>query len=318
MLFSLLLFVIGVSALIFGSHFLVTSLKTLSLYFKLKPLFLSIVVLGFVSSSPEWFVTITASFKNAPDAALGNIAGSNIINILLVLALAGLFYKCPSDKQISQFDIPVLLISFVILALFSTNQKIDFLEALFLLGIFCLYLFILFHKRKNETPNANFNSKTFSPFKATGFLVLGFLILFAGSSLAVESSLKLVKAIGLSEHFAGIFILSLSTSLPELAASLQAAFKKEGDIALGNIIGSNIFNTLFVLGSASLIRPLSLSKEIYYDGAFMFLITLALWFCILVFKSLPKIVCGIFIFLYFIYIAFASGFLTKLGWFMTS
>ena len=120
----------------------------------------------------------------------------------------------------------------------------------------------------------------------------------------MESSLKIVQNLGLSEHFAGLFILSLSTSLPELTASLQAAFKKEGDIALGNIIGSNIFNTLFVLGSASLIRPLPLSKGIYYDGLFMFLTTLILWFCLSVFKGLPKTVCGVFILLYFLYIAF--------------
>ena len=304
MMFSLFLFVLGVSGLIVGSHFLIASLKTLSVYFKLKPLFLSIVILGFVSSSPEWFVTLTASFKNATEAALGNVAGSNIINILLVLALAGLFYKCPSDKQIIRFDIPVLIISFVILGLFSINQKISFLEGLLSLGVFLLYLWILFQKRKNGTESAAFDTPVGSPFKATGFLILGFLILFVGSSLAVKSSLKFVQILGLSERFAGVFILSLSTSLPELAASLQAAFKKERDIALGNIIGSNIFNTLFVLGSASLIRPLLLSKEIYYDGLFMLIITLILWFCLLIFKNLPKIACGIFIFLYFMYIAF--------------
>lgn len=307
MLFSLLFLILGILALILGSHFLINSLKTLSLYFKLKPLFLSIVVLGFVSSSPEWFVTITASIKDAPDAALGNVIGSNIINILLVLALSGLFYKCPTDRQIIRFDIPVLIISFVVLGLFFLKESIAFTGSLLLLGIFLLYLMILFHKRKNEKPHINPDSTDFSLFRTIGLLVLGFVILFTGSSLAVESSLKLVKTLGLSEHFAGVFILSLSTSLPELAASLQAAFKKEGEIALGNIIGSNIFNTLFVLGSAGLIKPLPLSKGFYYDAVYMFFITLILWFCLLFFKSLPKAVCVIFIFLYFIYIAFTSG-----------
>ena len=104
---ALFLLFLGLCALILGSHLLVNSLKSFSIYFKLKPLFLSIVVLGFVSSSPEWFVTITASFKDLSDVALGNVVGSNIINILLVLALTGLFYKCPSDRQIVRFDMPV-------------------------------------------------------------------------------------------------------------------------------------------------------------------------------------------------------------------
>ena len=163
MMLPLFFFILGVSALILGSHFLIVSLKALSSHFKLKPLFLSIVVLGFVSSSPEWFVTLTASFKNATSAALGNVAGSNIINILLVLASAGLFYKCPYNKQIIRFDIPVLIISFVILGLFSLNQKIDLLEGLLFLGIFLLYLRLLFQKRKNEHQALTLIQRLFPP-----------------------------------------------------------------------------------------------------------------------------------------------------------
>lgn len=297
----------GLGFLILGSHLLVSSLKSLSLFFKLKPLFLSIIVLGFVSSSPEWFVTLTASVKGSSDAALGNIFGSNVINILLILALAGLFYKFSIDRQIIYFDMPVLISSLCIFGLFSIDKKIGLWEGVILLGIFSAYLWFLFRKRK-DSPMEQFSSPAnYSFLKSLIYLILGFITLFAGSSLAVNSSLSLVKTFSLSERFAGVFILSLSTSLPELATTLQAVFKKEGEMALGNIVGSNLFNTLFVLGSASLFHPLYFSKGLYFDYYFMFLVTLILWSVLSLFKKIPKIIFWGFIVSYFFYIAFVSG-----------
>ena len=297
----------GLSALALGSHLLVNSLKAFSLYFHLKPLFLSIVVLGFVSSSPEYFVTLLASFKNLPDAAVGNIFGSNIINILLVLALTGLFYKGFFDKQIARFEMPVLIASMACLFLFLIDEKLSSLEAGSLILIFSCYLVVLFRKRKNEQAESVLPVKDFSLFKASRDLILGFIILFAGSSLVINSSLQFVEIFHLSERFAGVFILSLSTSLPELATSFQAVFKKEGGMALGNVVGSNLFNTLFVLGSAGIINPLRVSSELYYDCLFMFLVTLVLWFSLLFFKKIPRWVFCFFIVSYFFYIAFVSG-----------
>ena len=302
-----LLFFLGLSFLVLGSHLLVSSLKSLSLYFKLSPVFLSIVILGFISSSPEWFVTMTASFKDLSSAALGNIFGSNVINILLVLALTGLFYNFSLDRQIARFDMPVLMGSILMLGLFSLNREFAFLEGLIFLGIFFGYLIFLFQRRKDTEVKTDSLSGKFSLWKDFVSLFLGFVILFFGSSLAVNSSLDMVEALSLSERFAGIFILSFSTSLPELATSLQAAFKKEGGMALGNIVGSNIFNTLFVLGSASLINPLYFSKGIYHDYFFMLSVTLFLWFALLLFKNIPRIIFGTFVISYFFYITFVSG-----------
>ena len=306
-MYIVLLLLSGFFFLVTGSHFLIKSLQDISLYFKLKPLFLSLVVLGFVSSAPEWFVTITASFQNLSDAAVGNVLGSNLINLLLILSLSGLFYLFLQDEQIVRFDMPVLTGSYAVLGLFAINQTISFLEGLILNGIFFLYLFLLFKKRKNTKQNKSNLSSNFSLFKSSINIILGFGLLFMGSRLTVNSSLSLVESFGLSQRFAGIFILSLSTSLPELATSVQAAFKKEGEMALGNIIGSNIFNTLFVLGSAGLINPISFSKEIYYDYFFMLFVTLVFWFCLSFFKNIPKTIFGFFIISYFIYIALVSG-----------
>ena len=308
MLNFILLFV-GLACLILGSHWLVKSLKGVSLYFKLKPLFLSIVVLGFVSSSPEWFVTLNAGFKGLSSVALGNILGSNVINILLVLALAGLFYGFTFKKNIVYFDMSFLLLGTVLLGFFSIDKDIGALDGLSLLSVFVIYMFFLFKQRKEEQAETADLPSSFSLGKTLAFVILGFVFLFIGSSLAVDSSLALVKAFSLSEKFAGVFILSLSTSLPELAATLQAVFKKEGEMALGNVIGSNIFNTMFVLGSASLLKPLQFLPDLYSDYFFMCFVTVILFLSLLFFKTVPKLIFAGFILSYFIYISFVSGLL---------
>lgn len=304
---SLLFLILSLGCLIVGSYWLIRSLKFFSLWFKLSPLFLSIVVLGFVSSSPEWFVTLTASLKGLPDAALGNILGSNVINILLVLSLTGLFYKFSSNRQIVRFDMPVLIVGSLMLGLFLVNQKLVWWEGLLMLGFFVFYLILLFQKRKETFLEELPDKQLGSVFTATRDLVLGFVFLFLGSFLSVDSSLSIVQALSLSERFAGVFILSLSTSLPELVTSMQAVFKKEEEMALGNIVGSNIFNTLFVLGSASLVNSFHFSHKIFYDYFFMLFVTVIFWLGLLFFKKIPKWIFAIFIVFYFMYIAFVAG-----------
>ena len=176
------------------------------------------------------------------------------------------------------------------------------------MGFFFVYLTLLFQKRKSdEVKEESSSTESLSIFKMLANLIFGFIVLFIGSSLSVDSSLILVESLSLSERFAGVFILSLSTSLPELATSLQAVLKKEGGIALGNIVGSNLFNTLFILGSASVLRPLSFSGGLYYDYFFMLVVTLMLCFILLIFKRIPKAVFVLFIVFYCFYISFVFG-----------
>ena len=307
MILSFILLFVGLVCLLLGSHWLVKSLQGISLYFKLKPLFLSIVVLGFVSSSPEYFVTLNAGFKGLSSAALGNILGSNVINILLVLALAGLFYGFTWKKHIVYFDMSFLILGTLLVGLCSIDKTIGILDGLSLLAVFITYMVFLFKQRKEKKNETADLASSFSLVKALAVVVLGFVFLFIGSSLAVDSSLKLVKAFSLSEKFAGIFILSLSTSLPELATSLQAVFKKEGEMALGSVVGSNLFNTLFVLGSASLLKPLQFPISLYSDYFFMSFVTVVLFLSLLLFKTIPKVIFIGFIASYFIYISFVSG-----------
>ena len=301
---DVLILICGLLCLFVGSYFLVKSIKSLALYLRLKPLFLSLVLLGFVSSSPELFVTWNASFKSLTSVALANVLGSNIINILLVLGLAGLFHRLEGSSQLIRLDMPVLILGIVLLGVFSFDQELVFWEACVLLILFFIYVALLFRDRKLDQESSQKElMPELRPRLSFVFLFLGFAVLFLGSSLAVDSSLNLVKALSLSEKFAGLFILSLSTSLPELAAVLQASFKKESDIALGGIVGSNIFNTLFVLGTAVGFSSLSF-VNLYTDYFFMAAVNLALFFCLLFFKKIPKSIFIVFIFFYFFYITF--------------
>jgi len=292
---------LGLSLLFGGSWFLVKSLKSLSVYFKLKPLFLSLVVLGFVSSSPELFVTWSAGLKGLSSVALGNVFGSNVINILLVLGLAGLFHSLSGRPQLVRLDMPFLMLGIGLLGFFSLDQSFNFLESSVLLAVFLVYVILLFRGRRESESEEGVLEPELQPLYSFIFLIIGFAVLFLGSSLAVDSSLNLVKAFSLSEKFAGLFILSLSTSLPELASVLQASIKKESDIALGGIIGSNIFNTLFVLGTAGWLSSLSF-VNLYSDYFFMAAVNVSLFLCLLFFKKIPKSIFLVFIALYFIYI----------------
>lgn len=299
---------LGLLFLAYGSSLLVQALQALSAYFKLKTLFLSIIVLGFVSSAPEFLVTVLSAYKGVHDAAIGNVIGSNIINISLVLSITALLYKCVSQKQIMRFDIPYLLFSFCLLMLLSIDQKLDQLESFILIVVFIVYLVSVFFKRKeSQTQKLVVSSKLFSKFHCFKNLTVGFFLLFFGSSLVVNSTLGLIQAFNLSQRFAGIFILSLSTSLPELITALQAAHQKEKDMVLGVIIGSNVFNTLFILGSAGLIQSLQFSTSLYYDSGFMLISTLMLYLSFFVFNRLHRALAVLFILCYLIYIAFISG-----------
>ena len=317
---SLLAF--GLTALSLGGHFLVRHTVRLSRGLGVKPLFLSIVILGMGTSAPEWFVTATASFQKSSGMALGNVTGSNIANILLILGLSGLFFKHPADRQITRFDLPVFLCAIAILWICSLDGALSRWECGGFLILFIFYLILLFKQRKPEKAAATHTEKkqtASSPEKKQAIpsplskkelflclfgLTMGFLCLFTGSVLTVKSSAELGRVFGLTEKFIGVFILSVGTSLPELAVSLQSALKKQGEMALGNVAGSNMFNTFFVLGSAGLIRPITVSSGfLFLDYPVLLAVTLLLLTILFICKSLPRAVSGGFLILYFAYIA---------------
>ena len=300
------LFLIGLIGLALGGHFLVLSTVQLAHYWKVKPVFLSIVILGMGTSAPEWFVTVISAFKNLSDVALGNIIGSNIANILLILGLTGIVYTHKEEKQIKTFSLPFLLGSFLCLFLLAQDGTIGRGDSLLLLGLFTLYLFLLTksHKKAENQPPPTANATLW---RSTAGLAVGFLFLFAGSELTVSSGVSLGKTLGLSERFIGLFMISIGTSLPELATTLTSVLKKKEELVLGNIIGSNLFNTLFVLSSAGLVHPIKSSQKFFIDYSFMFLVCFLLLMLLFTFRKLPRSAAFLFLTAYGLYLCFTGG-----------
>ena len=305
MLLEYIYFFLGLTLLFFGGDFLIRSIKNLSYYFKVKPLFLSIVLLGIGTSAPEWFVTVLSSLEDFSDLALGNVVGSNISNIGLILGFFGLFHVSSFSKSLVKFDLPILIFSFVVVMIFSVGGFISRLESLFLILVFVVYIFLLIKNRKLEDRSVSHAASKDSLSLSLALIVSGFACLFIGSYLTVHSVVELGNQWGLSERFIGIFILSVGTSLPELSVSLQALFRKQEEVALGNIVGSNLFNTLFVLGSAGILSTIEVSPSFLQLDYWMMLgLALLIWLGLIIFQSIPRLLSVFILVIYIVYIAF--------------
>ena len=296
-----LFFALGLALLLYGARLLVISVSGLSLRLGLKPLFLSILLLGVGTSAPEWFVTVTSSLKGFSDIALGNVIGSNIANVWLVLGCTGLFYRYQSEPGLLKRDLPACLLLTLILGLFLQDAYLSRLEAAALLGFFLVYLLILFRAKSLPKPELRDSQEKFGLLACK--LLLGFAFLFTGSMLTVDSASEIGRSFNIPEKFLGLFLVSLGTSLPELAVSFQAVVKKESQMALGNILGSNLFNIMFVLGSAGLIQPLSSRGDFFALDYWVMLASICMLALVLFFlKSLPRVCSAGFFALYLCYL----------------
>lgn len=303
------LFLIGLLSLAMGAHFLVHRTAQLANRWQVSPVFLSIVLLGMGTSAPEWFVTVMSALKGLPDVAIGNVIGSNIANVLLILGLTGWFHAHREEKQIKLFSLPFLLAAFVVLFLLFRDGLVDRGDGLLLFALFILYLFLLIRNKGLPAKKQKLEPTAEPLWKPLSFLLLGFVLLFAGSELTVSSGVSLGKAVGFSERFIGLFLVSVGTSLPELATTLASVLKNQEKLVLGNIVGSNIFNTLFVLSSAAVIQPVRSSNAFAIDYLVMFCVCLLLLFFLFVFRKLPKPAALGFLIAYVIYLCFTGGFL---------
>jgi len=211
---------------------------------------------------------VMASLYDSGDLALGNIIGSNIANIGLVLGITALVAPLTIENQRFIHESPPLLITSLIIIVFSWNNYLGRIEGFIMLSLLVVYLWRAFRTKEDiDTPLdeshlfLKYNGKTFQIF----LVILGIAMLIIGANWMVEGSTGIARELGVSEWFIGISIVALGTSLPELASSLSAAKRGHGEMAIGNVFGSNIFNILMVIGTASLIKPLSIKEEIYTD-----------------------------------------------------
>ena len=275
MIFEVFFLVLGLVLLVVGSDLLLRSSVDLSLKYNVSKLVIGLTIVSFATSAPELLISVSSVLKDSSDIAISNVIGSNIANIGMVFSIALLFVTIKIKKENIKYDFPWLIIVSLLFIWFLQDSQIDRFEGLFFTSVLFLFIIFSFKVRANENEDLDdLSTSNMSLSKIFIFLALSSILLYSGSELFVESSIFFANYFGVSERVIGLTMVAMGTSLPELATTLVAIYKKELDISIGNIIGSNIFNILAVIGITSIIRTLSiksseiLSFDIYVMFAF--------------------------------------------------
>jgi len=253
----------GLVLLYFGATFLIKGAVSVAMRAGVSVLVVGLTVVAYGTSMPEMVVSTMASFKDAGDIAIGNVVGSNIFNIAVILGISALISPMHVNLKVLRFDTPVMLgVAFLFLLIFA-DYRISRLEGVLLFALAAAYtVFNIVKSRKEEKRAEELGIEPIivksprSVFLDIGFILLGIGVLILGSNFLVTGATALAKVFGASEAFIGLTIVAAGTSLPELATSLVAAVKKQSDIAIGNVVGSNIFNILAILGISGIIHPI--------------------------------------------------------------
>ncbi len=278
------LFAIGFFILIKSAGLLVNGGSALAKKWGISDLVIGLTIVAFGTSAPELIVNIIASIRGNASLAFGNIIGSNLSNILLILGIAALIYPLTIKRGTVWREIPFSILAVIVLFylandfLFHQTQNIlSHIDGVILISFFILFIIYTFFSARVKGEE-KIDVKTVSMSSSLLMIVAGSFGLFLGGKWIVDGAVLIAKNLGLSEAMIGLTIVAVGTSLPELATSIIAAFRKNADIAIGNIIGSNIFNVFWVLGLSSLIRPLNFSINLNPDLVLCILVSLLLFF----------------------------------------
>lgn len=259
------LFAIGFAMLVKGADWFVDGTSAIASKFGIPQLVIGLTIVAMGTSAPEAAVSIVAAVKGNADITIGNIVGSNILNILIILGISSVITVLMVARSTILYEIPIMIGATFLLLFVGMDGTVTLLEGIILLAGFAAYLFYVYQmarKNKEESPEP---TKTLSVSKALLYTVIGLLLIVWGSDVSVEAAKELARIIGLSERFIGLTIVALGTSLPELFTSVLAARKGNADIAIGNIVGSNIFNILFVVGVSAIITPVPFAAPFRID-----------------------------------------------------
>ncbi len=262
---SFLFIIIGLTLLVVGGEFLVRSSVALSFKLKLSKMVIGLTVVSFATSAPELLVSLQAALSGFSDISLGNVIGSNIANIGLVLGITAIISPLTVDRDFYKFNWPVMMLfSIALYFLLSSGGYLSRFEGIVLVVALCLYLFFLIkraRKVKVEVEGIDDSLEKTSNFKIGVWLIIGGVALWGGSELLVSGAVDVAGMLGISERVISVTVIAIGTSVPELAASVIAALRKEKAISLGNLIGSNIFNIASVLGITAIIQPIYVASE---------------------------------------------------------
>ncbi len=311
-------FIGGVAALIFGARLLVIGASKLALAVGLPTLVIGLTVVAFGTGSPELAVTLGSAITGAEDIGLGNVIGSNIANILFVVGISSLVIPMPVQTRLVRWDIPIMIVVSVGLLLLTIDGNLNRIDGAILFTGIVLYtiLSIVYGRRSQSAESENAtdeSSKTDKPKNTRGIpiqfglIVIGLILLIFGARYLVEAATEMASALGVNDLVIGLTLVAIGTSLPEAATSLVASIRGERDIAIGNAVGSNIFNILAVLGLTALVSPIGISVSpgvLRFDLPIMIAVAVA---------TLPIVITGqriarwegfLFVLYYFAYIAY--------------
>ncbi len=270
MFLASVLVVVGFAALIFGANWLVDGASSLAKKHNISDLVIGLTIVAFGTSAPELVVNSVASMDGLSDIVMGNIIGSNNFNLFIILGIAGLVYPISVQSSTAWREIPISMVVAILLLAFahdfwlSDSSTISRLDGAILLVLFVAFLYYVFTQLKTDDVEV-VAYVTKSNFKIWSLILLGFAGLIVGGKLVVDNSINIATELGVSQKIIGLTIIAAGTSLPELVTSLVAAFKKNSDIAIGNVIGSNIFNILLILSISSMISPIKYNPNFDQD-----------------------------------------------------
>ena len=273
MLVDILLLLVGFVALIYGANALVDAASSLAARWGVPSIVIGLTIVAFGTSAPELVVNVFAATTGSTDMVLGNVLGSNIFNVLGILGISALIYPLTVKSNTTWIEIPLSLLAAICVLVVSSDIFLDGSGSNFISrsdGIILLLFFLIFlvynlMVAKSGGADEEMETKDYSTWKAVLFIVLGLAGLVIGGRLIVTSAVSIAEVIGLSERVIGLTVVSIGTSLPELATSIIAVRKKNVDIAIGNVVGSNIFNIFLILGISGTIVPLGINPDSLFD-----------------------------------------------------
>jgi len=310
---SIFLFIVGFLFLIKGADFLVEGASSIAKKFKIAPIVIGLTVVSFGTSAPEFFINIISSYTGNTDIAVSNIIGSNIANVLFILGISALVYPLISRHNTVWKEIPFSFLAIFILTILANDSRIDGesfailsrIDGIVLLSFFIIFLYYTFSISKAEGEEfVFFKQPSISVKKSIFYIIVGVFGLFIGGKFIVDGAVFIAKILGLTSSFIGLTVIAIGTSLPELATSVVASMKKNSDIAIGNVVGSNIFNIFLILGVTAVLNPLPISESSDIDLYTAIFSSFMLFAFMFIGKkhTLERYQGGLLVFIYVLYI----------------
>ncbi len=285
MVLQLFLLAVGFTLLIKGADWFVEGASKVADRLGIPQLVIGLTIVAMGTSAPEAAISISAALKGSADIAVGNVVGSNIMNVLLILGMTALITPLMVQPSTVRYEIPFLIIITVIFAAVGLwDHVVGGIDGALLWGLFILYLaylFVMAKKGQGGPAEEKAEGEKESLFKMLGLIVTGCILIVAGSNITVDAATALARIFKIDERIIGLTVVAFGTSLPELVTSIAAGIKKKADIAVGNIVGSNIFNILFVIGTSAAITPVAYQADFFVDSIVCIAASALLLLCVL-------------------------------------